>query len=80
MIADRSYFVNPIFSFFGGILLEEQGHWEPRLCCSLCGREVACGAFYWYINGFTICQDCLAEFARRDYRPFRRMRGGEDAL
>ena len=45
--------------------------------CELCGGEIAYGEECWFINGQVICEDCLADFARRYFAPHRH-RGGED--
>lgn len=49
------------------------------LCCSFCGRELALGETYWYISGWCLCQDCLPDFARAEYRGFECLRGREGA-
>lgn len=46
--------------------------------CSFCGQEIAPGEGYWYINGWTVCVDCLPNFAREDYRPFCHIQGEEE--
>ena len=51
----------------------------PTRYCSFCGQEVAAGEAYWYINGATVCGDCLPDYARADYAPFRRVHGKEEA-
>lgn len=50
---------------------------EAPLRCNFCGRELAPGEGYWYISGWFLCQDCLPDFARAEYRSFRRVRGEE---
>lgn len=49
----------------------------PRLFCAFCGGEIPPRAVYWYINGAAVCDQCLPEFARRDYLPCRSIRGEE---
>ena len=39
--------------------------------CSLCGAELYDGEAFYAINGLTVCEDCLPEFAREEYRSFR---------
>ncbi len=51
-----------------------------RVYCTLCGREIGLGEPYWIINGTVICEECLPEFARRDYRSCRVIRGEEARL
>ena len=45
--------------------------------CELCGSDIGCGQEYYLLNGQVICEDCLADFARRYFAPYRH-RGGED--
>lgn len=52
----------------------------PRLFCSFCGAEIADGSQYWYINGFVLCEDCLPDFARADYRSCLCIHGEEGIL
>lgn len=52
------------------------GRWTLR--CSLCGREIPDGEEYWSCNGFTVCDGCLPDFARRELEPFRLRRGEEE--
>ena len=49
----------------------------PALCCSFCGREIPPGRHYWYISGYVLCPGCLPDFARAEYRGYRRVRGRE---
>ena len=51
-----------------------------RLLCSLCGGEIPRGAPYWYLNGESVCEDCLPEFARLELAPYRQTRGREEAI
>lgn len=50
------------------------------LLCSLCGGEIPRGAPYWYLNGESVCEDCLPEFARLELAPYRQTRGREEAI
>ena len=50
------------------------------LLCSLCGREILQGAPYWYLNGESVCEDCLPEFARLELAPYRQTRGREETI
>ena len=45
--------------------------------CSRCGTQLRTGDCYWYINGETICTDCLDAYARAELEPFRRVWGEE---
>ena len=49
-----------------------------RLLCSLCGGEIPTGAPYWYLNGESVCEDCLPTYARLELAPFRQTRGREE--
>ena len=51
-----------------------------RLLCSLCGGEITRGAPYWDLNGESVCEDCLPEFARLELAPYRQTRGREEAI
>ena len=44
--------------------------------CDICGFELYRGESYYYINGETVCPDCLEKFAARLLAPFRM--GGEE--
>ena len=46
-------------------------------CCSLCGMQLSPGDDVWYINGLTLCESCLAVFARQDYASHHRVCGEE---
>ena len=39
--------------------------------CSLCGGELYDGDEFYAVNGAAVCEDCLADFAREEYRSFR---------
>lgn len=39
--------------------------------CSLCGRELYDGDEFYAVNGAAVCEDCLTDFAREEYRSFR---------
>ena len=39
--------------------------------CTLCGRELYDGDEFYAVNGAAVCEDCLADFAREEYRSFR---------
>jgi hypothetical protein len=85
--------LSTIFSFFlsfslGGIFLRwitkenQRADRRPerwRLHCSLCGQEIAESEEYWFCNGFSVCADCLPEFARQELAPCRLLRGKEAA-
>ena len=38
--------------------------------CALCGGEIYRGEAYYYINGQTVCWDCLADYAAQALAPF----------
>ena len=40
--------------------------------CDICGFEIYRGEGYYCVNGESICEDCLREFAARFLAPFRR--------
>ena len=44
---------------------------RPVVCCALCGRALYESDEFYAVNGLTVCEGCLAEFAREAYRPFR---------
>ena len=44
---------------------------RPVVCCALCGRALYESDEFYAVNGLTVCEGCLAEFAREGYRPFR---------
>ena len=50
------------------------------LRCTLCGQEILTGEEYWRCNGFSVCGDCLPEFARQELAACRRQRGKEAGL
>ncbi len=52
----------------------------PPVYCGLCGREISPGGQYWYINGQSVCQACLGEFARQEFAPCRIIHGKEEGL
>ena len=39
--------------------------------CTLCGRELYDGDEFYAVNGAAVCEDCLADFVREEYRSFR---------
>ena len=51
-----------------------------RLICSLCGGEIPWGTHYWYLNGESVCEECLPEFARLEMAPYRQTRGREETI
>ena len=47
---------------------------QRALCavhCSLCGAELYDGEEFYAVNGLAVCEDCLPDFARAEYRSFR---------
>ncbi len=44
---------------------------SPAAVCRLCGREQYDGDEFYAVNGAAVCEDCLADFAREEYRSFR---------
>ena len=53
-------------------------HRDAPVClCDLCGAELTPGAAYYRINGETICPDCLGEYARQVFSPYRCHAGEE---
>ena len=63
----------------GGIATIAQRYHRPAdpqraLCavhCSLCGAELYDGEEFYAVNGLAVCEDCLPDFARAEYRSFR---------
>lgn len=47
----------------------------PALLCGLCGAELLPGAPCYVINGEVICPDCLGEYAREVFAPYREQAG-----
>lgn len=45
--------------------------------CSLCDRELYEGDSYWYINGSTVCENCLDTFAKSEFAAHRQICGQE---
>ncbi|MBQ1674690.1 MAG: hypothetical protein II069_01440 [Oscillospiraceae bacterium] len=43
----------------------------PAVFCDLCGTELPPGGDCYRINGETVCPDCLAEYARQVFAPYR---------
>ena len=39
--------------------------------CALCGRELYDGDEFYAVNGAAVCEDCLTDFAREEFRSFR---------
>jgi predicted amidophosphoribosyltransferase len=70
-----------IFYFWEGYSMEKRSVVKrlPILVCSFCGTEIGRGEQYWYISGAVVCEACLPEFARQDYRCCRCVRGEEAA-
>lgn len=56
------------------LLYEEDGS-TVRTICDLCGGEIYWGEAFYCVNGETICEDCVAGYARGLLAPFRE--GGE---
>lgn len=59
------------------IVREEDG---SAVCaeCSLCGDELYLGEQCYHINGQTVCEDCLGEYARQVFAPFAGRLGEEE--
>lgn len=55
---------------------EEEGQ-LAAMECELCGGDIGGGEDYYLVNGQVFCEDCLADYARRYFAPYR-CRGGED--
>ena len=49
---------------------------EPVTCCYDCGLGLYDDDLLYAINGMVLCEECLPDFARREYASFR-MRGRE---
>lgn len=47
---------------------------RQRLTCTRCGREIPKGEEYWYLNGASVCSDCLVAFAQEELSPYRHVR------
>ena len=58
------------------VLYEEDGSVVMGECC-LCGDELYMGQQCYHINGQTICEDCLADYARQYFKSFARRLGEE---
>lgn len=39
----------------------------PHIHCDLCGQEIYQEDYYYYIDGFDICEDCLEKEYRKVY-------------
>ena len=48
---------------------------RPAGECCLCGSELYRGEVCYVVNGEVICPDCLADYARQTFAPFRRLAG-----
>ncbi|MEG0780618.1 MAG: hypothetical protein RRY95_06150 [Oscillospiraceae bacterium] len=53
---------------------------HPHPVCSLCGRRLGAGELYFSINGSVFCDDCLPDYARAEFLPFRHYCGEERFL
>ncbi len=54
----------------------EENETAEATVCDLCGGEIYVDESFYYINGETICECCLEDYARSVFAPFMR-RGGE---
>lgn len=52
------------------VLREENGS-AVRTVCDLCGREIYFDEIFYCVDGENICDDCVADYARRELAPFR---------
>lgn len=43
----------------------------PVCCCGLCGSDLYDLDEFYVINSLIVCEDCLPDFAREEYRSFR---------
>ena len=55
----------------------EDRDWQRELACALCAGELYPGDHYFELDGRTVCEDCLARYAKR-YFAHRRRRVGRD--
>lgn len=42
-----------------------------RALCDLCGGEIYWGEAFYRVDGETVCEDCVGDYARRILAPFR---------
>lgn len=56
-------------------LLYEENGTAVRTVCDLCGGEIYWGEIFYRMDGETVCEDCIDDYARQILASFRQEGG-----